>query len=395
MAYQKLKLTKRAVEAIEPESKDLLVWDADLPGFGLRVTPKGRRSYIVAYRTNTGQQRRPTLGQHGVLTTDEARAEARRMLRAVSLGGDPVGEEKAAKGGITMAGFSKEFLEKHAFVKKKARSADGDRRNLENHVLPRLGSKPVISIERKDIAKLHHDMRETPGAANRVVALLSKMFNLAEQWGYRPDNSNPCRHIEKYKERKIERYLTGEELGRLGAALRSAETENDFAPSALAAIRLLMFTGCRKEEILSLEWRFVDLESRCLRLPDSKTGAKVVYLNEAALAVLESVERQADNPYIIVGNKPGTRLVSLKRPWEHIRNAADISDVRIHDLRHCFASIGAASGLGLPIVGALLGHKDTSTTQRYAHLDANPLRDANELIGQKLCNLIEKTNIPI
>jgi integrase len=228
-------------------------------------------------------------------------------------------------------------------------------------------------------------MRSTPGAANRVLALLSKMFNLAERWGLRPDHTNPCRHVERYVERKMERFLSPEELARLGAALAAAERGETEMPSAIAAVRLLAFTGARAGEVLGLRWEHVDLQSGCLRLPMSKTGRKVIHLNEPAIGVLaELAERKTDNPWVIEGAKPGSPLVNIRKPWHRLREAAGLPDVRLHDLRHSFASVAVAGGLSLPVIGALLGHSQPATTARYAHLAADPLRAAAEAVGTRL-----------
>ena len=213
---------------------------------------------------------------------------------------------------------------------------------------------------------------------------MSKMLNLAERWGLRPDGSNPCRHVEKYAERKIERFLSAEELARLGEALLEAERTQTELPSVVAAIRLLLLTGCRFSEIITLRWDEVDLERKCLRLRDSKTGAKTVHLSEPAIEVLQSVDREPGNPFVIVGAKPGSHLVNLRKPWCRIRASAGLDDVRIHDLRHSFASVAVAGGLSLPMIGALLGHSQPATTQRYAHLAGDPLRQATNLIGGRI-----------
>ncbi len=222
----------------------------------------------------------------------------------------------------------------------------------------------VATVTRADVTRLHYAMRQTPGAANRALALLSKMFNLAEKWSLRPDGSNPCRHVEKNAERKIERFLSPEEFACLGDVLVEAERTQTVLPSALAAIRLLAFTGCRLSEVLTLRWDWVDWERGCLRLPDSKTGQKTLYLGAPALDVLSRIERQPDNPFVITGRNPNTHLVNLRKPWHRIRKKAGLDGVRIHDLRHSFASFGAGAGLSLPMIGKLLGHTQAQTTAR-------------------------------
>ncbi len=379
-----VKLLKRVVEAVKPGDRDRILWDSELKGFGLKVTPKGKRVYFVYYRTHDGQQRRPKIGNHGAVTCEQARETAQQWLAEAAKGSDPSAIRKAKKEAPLVAVLAERYMREHAHMKKKPRSAQSDESNLRNHVLPALGTKKVAAVTRVDIGKLHHAMKDRPGAGNRVLALLSKMFNLAEKWGLRPDGSNPCRHVERYPERKMERFLSVEEMGRLGGALAEAEHARTEMPSAIAAIRLLAFTGCRLSEVLALRWNDVDLERSCLRLPDSKTGSKVVRLSPPALAVLNAIERQEGNAYVIAGREPGSHLVYLQKPWVRICKRARLEGVRLHDLRHSFASVGAASGLSLPMIGALLGHRQPATTQRYAHLADDPLRQANDVIGERI-----------
>jgi len=240
----------------------------------------------------------------------------------------------------------------------------------------------------------HHDLRPTPIAANRVLALLTTMFNLAEEWGLRPDGTSPCRHIKKYKEHKRERFLSEQELARLGSTL--TKKEGTVPPSVIGAIRLLIFTGARLNEILTLQWVYVDLEQGTARLADSKTGAKTIHLNPPARAVIEGLPHTKDNPYVLPGVRPGSHLANIHHTWFEIRDAAKLENVRLHDLRHAFASFGVSSGLGLPIIGGLLGHTQTATTARYAHLSNDPLKQAAELIGQKISAAMTGTpNAPV
>ena len=234
------------------------------------------------------------------------------------------------------------------------------------------------------MARFHHDLRERPYQANRALGVLSKMMNLAEAWGLRSDGSNPCRHVKKYREEKRERYLTKEELRRLGVTLADAERRKTESPFALTAIGLLTLTGARLSEILTLRWEYVDLANSVLRLPDSKTGAKEVYLNEAAIKLLRKMPRMVSNPYVIAGKKDGSRLINLQKAWRRIRAAANLNDMRIHDLRHSFASVAAGTGMSLPMIGKLLGHSQPATTARYAHLADDPIRAASNLIGTEI-----------
>ena len=215
------------------------------------------------------------------------------------------------------------------------------------------------------------------------------MMNLAEAWGLRTEGTNPCRHVKKYPENKRERYLTKDELQRLGATLADAERDNTETPFTLAALGLLILTGARLTEILTLKWQYVDLAGGVLRLPDSKTGAKPIYLNDAAIKVLRGVPLMVGNPFVIAGKKRGARLINLQKPWRRIRAAARLHNVRIHDLRHSFASIGAGAGMSLTVIGKLLGHTQAVTTQRYAHLAADPIRAASNLIGSEISEAME------
>ena len=268
--------------------------------------------------------------------------------------------------------------------RKKRLSVENDERLLRLYVRPALGPRKVRGLTTADVARLHFDLRIKPIQANRTLALLSKMLNLAERWQHRPPHSNPCRGIERYPENKRKRYLTGAELARLGEALAAAERDGAEHPSAVLALRLLALTGCRRSEILTLRWQEVDMARRCLVLADSKTGAKEVPIGAAALKVLASAQRAEGNPYVCWGAREGGHLVGLQRAWDRLRRAAGIGDVRLHDIRHSFASVGAGAGLGLPVIGALLGHTQAATTQRYAHLQADPLKVAADRISGEI-----------
>ncbi|HAU29491.1 MAG TPA: integrase [Rhodospirillaceae bacterium] len=385
-----VKLTKRVIDSAKAGTKDTILWDTDLKGFGCKITPAGHKVYFCYYRTKGGQQRRPKIGDHGVLTCEEAREVAKRWLAEAGIGGDPGGSLQAQKTQITFDAFADQYLEQHARTKKKASSVAADERNLNNHIRPMFGKLPIAAIGRMDVVCFHQKMKGKPGAANRCLALLSKMFNLAELWGFRPDNSNPCRHVSKYPERKLERYLTKEEFKGLGAQLQEKKLEKGMGPIIAAIIELLIFTGCRRDEILTLKWDDVSCNDRCLYLKDSKTGAKIVHLNSLALDVLQGLKLTQDNPFVFPGEKPGQHFAGIEKAWQRLRKKINLSDVRLHDLRHSFASVAASSGINLPMIGALLGHREVSTTQRYAHLSADPLRQANEEIGKKIAKAMRK-----
>jgi len=382
------KLTKRVVDAASPCERDGYLWDDDLKGFGLKITPAGRKVYLIQYRIGgrKGRTRRVTIGQHGTLTPDEARSQAKRLLGLVASGRDPAGDRDKAKAELNFGPVLEQFLSEHADTKLKASSAGEYRRLARLYVLAAFGQRRIGDIKRSDVAHFHHDLKDKPYQANRSLALLSKFFNWCEKHGLRPDGTNPCRHVEKYKERKRERFLSEAELARLGEALREAEQSQTASPWVIAAIRLLTLTGGRLSEILTLEWNHVDLDGQQLRLPDSKTGQKSIYLNAPALEVLTNIPRIEGNPFVICGEKSGAHLVNLQKPWRRIRKAAGLEDVRIHDLRHSFASVAAGGGTSLPVIGALLGHSQPQTTQRYAHLSADPLKAASDAIGKRIAD---------
>jgi integrase len=378
------KLTKKVIDALEPGEHDYVEWDDQLKGFGLRVWPSGKKTFILMYRSKKGQARKMTLGQYGKLTPDQARDAAKQALGDVAAGGDPAMDRSEARHGDTMADLAKDYIERHARPHKKPTSVEADCRFFNRIILPYFGKRKVKDITRADIGKFHHAHQSTPVQANRCLSLLSKLFSLAEEWGLRPEQTNPCKHVQRYKERKIERYLSNEEMTMLGQTLAEVEADASEMSSAILAIRLLLLTGCRVSEILSLQWADVDLEAGLLRLKDSKTGPKDVPIPLPAVDVFLHAPRLADNPFVCFGAKEKARLIGIEKIWRRIRAKAGLSDVRLHDLRHNFASVAAAAGLGLPIIGALLGHSQAQTTQRYAHLSMDPLKAASDEVARRI-----------
>lgn len=381
------KLTKRVIDAAEIQAAEYFIWDDELPGFALRVLPSGRKGYIVQYRAGR-RSRRMSLGPSTVLTCEQARTRAIGIIAAARNGDDPAAERDAERKTITVKELAERFDKEHVSVRVKETTAKGYRRLIERTILPALGRHRVTEVTRADIAKLHHDLRHIPYEANRCLEVISKMFSLAEMWGLRPDGSNPRKHIKKYAEEKRERFLSPAELKRVGDVLREMEDEGIELSSAIAAARLLILTGCRLGEIMTLQWEHVDLAGRALRLPTSKTGAKVVHLGQPAIDVLTGIKKVDKNPWVIVGTLPGARLTDLQPFWQRVRARAGLKDVRIHDLRHTFASTAVASGQGLPMIGKLLGHTQVQTTARYAHLAADPVRTAADAVANTLSNAL-------
>jgi integrase len=379
------KITKRLLDSLPvPAAGEVKVWDIELRGFVVRVRASGRRWFAVEWMRER-RTRRMSLGEYGAVTVDQARDKARKILGRVAHGDDPAAERADARSAPSLADLARRYLDEHAGPKKKRSSVEGDERNLRLYVLPALGRRKVAAIGLKDVADLHHGLRSKPVQANRVLALVSKMLNLAETWGLRPLHSNPCPRIGRFRESRRDRFLSGAELRRLGDALVAVEKNGSEDPAAVLAIRLLLLTGARRDEILGLRWQDVDLATGTLNLPDSKTGKKSIPLGPAAVALLVSAPRLEGNPHVIPGRRRSdARFVGLQRPWARIRARAGLGDVRLHDLRHSFASVGVAANLGLPVLGAILGHRHPATTARYAHLDDDPRRAAAARISNQI-----------
>ena len=382
------KLTKRVVDAADIKDTEHFVWDDELPGFGLRVLPSGGKRYVVQYRAGR-RSRRITLGPSTVLTCEQARSRALTIIAATKNGGDPAAKRDADRRAITVKELADRFDNEHIALRLKESTAKGYRRMLERVIVPALGRHRVTEVTRADVAKIHHDLRHIPYDANRSLEIISKMFNLAEMWGVRPDGSNPRKHIRKYPEEKRERFLSPAELRRVGEVLREMEQEGIELSCCIAAVRLLILTGCRLGEIMTLQWEHVDIPGTALRLPDSKTGAKVVHLGQPAVELLEKVPRIEKNPWVIVGTKPNARLTDLQPFWQRVRARAGLKDVRIHDLRHTFASTAVAAGQGLPMIGKLLGHTQVQTTARYAHLATDPIKLAANHVSTEIAILLK------
>jgi integrase len=407
------RITKRVVDSLSPRAKEFAVWDSKLPGFGVRVRPSGTMSYVVVYRAGAGRGapvRRFTIANVGKTEPEAARTRAKAILGAVAHGRDPAREKAAERTTITLAGLADRFMSEHVEQKRKPGTAAFYRHLFDKIIKPELGATKADKVTRAQVARLHGQLRATPFQANRVLAVIGSMYAFAGRSGVVPEAMNPARRIEPFKEHRRERFLTGEELERLGSAIRHAEARGvpwtvdekklkakhlpkpnnrltKIGPFAAAAIRLLLFTGCRLREILHLKWEHVDLERGLLFLPESKSGRKTVILNAPAMAVLDGLDRVG--PYVVLGDDPEKPRADLKRPWAAVSKRAGLEGVRLHDLRHTYASIGAGGGLGLPIIGRLLGHTQSDTTARYAHLDNDPLRRASEAIGGRIAAALD------
>ena len=417
------KLTKKTVDAAtsNPAGRDRFVWDTDIKGFGLKVPPSGSKSYVLQYRNGEGRSRRYTIGKHGSpWTCDDARTRAITLLRGIATGGDPLAEKATAKSVVTVADLADLYLAEGPAEKpnKKARSWEADRSNIGRHIKPLLGRRPVKQLTSADLSRFQADVaagksaldektgprgralvRGGKASAARTLAVLKAMLEFGVRRKMLP--ANPAKGVKLYKIESRERFLVDREVIVLAEALAVMEEECSITDTMANAIRLLLLTGARKQEIATLQWAWVDLDRACLRLPDSKTGAKVVPLAAAALEILASLPRTS--PYVLPSSRSRGPIVGLQRIWDAVRKRAtelarqraveageladrapDLSKVRIHDLRHSFASFAVSDGASLLMVGKVLGHRQASTTEIYAHLADDPLKAVADRTGAKI-----------
>ena len=376
-------LSTRAVGKLKVH-KDTVFWDRELTGFGVRVYPTGSKVYIAQARGPEGPKR-VAVGRHGVIHADEARKRAALIIARVKAGEEAIPKPLKPETGPTVAELAERYLTEYVAVRCKPSTAASMRSVVQGRILPALGKTPLAAVERIHVAELHRSLYETPAVANMAVGILSAMYRQAEAWGLVPEGaSNPCRSIVKYRERKRERFLTDEEFNRLAKVLDDVETKGGASAFAVAAIRLLALTGCRRSEVLTLRWEYVSLKEAELRLPDSKTGAKVIPLPPQAAELLAGLSRTSGSPWVIPGRKPGTHLKNLADAWRVVCSRAGLEGVRLHDLRHSYASRALALGESLPMIGRLLGHSRMETTARYAHLARESAQEAAERVAASI-----------
>ena len=407
-----IRITKSTVDSAMPGATRYVLWDISIPGFGLQVAPSGLKTFVLRYRSRHkfAQKRFVLLGRFGPVTAEQARRKATEILGQVATGGDPAFErQQASQAALTFGDACDRFLRQHVSAKRKPGTHGLYNHIIEKKLKPQLGIRNILKVSRQDVVQLHYSMKATPVIANRAIAVLATMYSWCGRVGLIDETVNPAKGIEKFRETSKERYLSRAEMGRLGRALAEAETTGfEYAfdptkpkskhgakpgerrvvqsPQAVAAIRLLILTGCRVGEVLNLRWSEVDFDRGMLHLPDSKSGKKTVLIGRPALEVIQTLPR--DGEFVISGTDPEKRRVDLKRPWEAIKRRAGLHDVRLHDLRHSFASVGAGAGLGLHIVGKLLGHSQSRTTARYAHLADDPLKRAAEIVSNQIADVL-------
>jgi integrase len=403
------KLTKRITDEAKACETRFFVWDDELPGFGLLVLPSGVKSFVLQYRNLAGRSRRYTIGRYGVMTVDEARTVARQALVKVEGGGDPVAARQSYRQAPTMNDLFDRYLKEHVAVHNQLSTQKDVAALIEKHLRPRMGAIKANDVKRADLAKVHHAMRETPRRANIALAILSKVLSLAELWGARPENSNPCGLIPRYPENHRKRFLNASEVQKLGEALVEAETfglpwhikgeklkhlakeENRrtlLSWQVVAAIRLLLLTGARLTEVITLKWTDIDTQAGTMALPDKKGGKREPHpVASAALALIASLPRKKGSPYLFPRDSDPKRPISsevMENGWQRLRWHCDMEDVRLHDLRHTVGTYAAQAGVSGFIVRDLLRHRNITTTGRYANFDSDPVRNVSNIVGERI-----------
>lgn len=390
------RFTEAFVTALKPDGRDRILSDAH-PGFGVRVTPKGTKIFI-AQAYVAGRRRRITIGFHPTMAVAQAREEALQALADMRRGSDPTLERKArlraatAKE-MTVSELGEKWLADYVRPKLKPRTIFDYEKILAHHIKPTLGHLSVARISRDDVNRLHVAMAKTPRRANYTVTVLRALVNFAIDLNLRPPASNPARRIKMYRERVVERFLSEAEIAKAADAIKQAERQGRISPHGAAGLRLALFTGARSGEITAIEWKHINWDRRFIRLPDSKGNEpRTIHLSDAALEVLETLPRIG--PYVVAGAKPDEPLKNLRRGWEIARTIAGLDDVRLHDLRHSYASLAAGRGITLQMIGKLLGHKVAATTQRYAHLTRDGAAAVNDELGAAMEAAIAKETPP-
>lgn len=386
----KIKLAKSTVDAAEITGNDYELRDTIVPGFLCKVTAHGRKVFMLQYRTNWGERRKPKIGQFGELTVEQARAIAQDWLADVRKGNDPSAAKLAARMAPTVKELCGQFIEEYSRPRNKPSTVDTYQGQIDRYIIPALGKLKVPDVTRAHITALMRDLARIAVTANRVMACLRKMFNMAEVWGYRPDGSNPCRHVPKYREDGETRYIVNDELGRLYTYLDRADAEGLEHPTLTLAVRLQFEFSARMSEIRKLEWAWVDFENRRVCWPDSKTGDISKPMSEAAYQLLSNAHRIDDSPYVcpaIFDSKEPLPEGTYYNAWKRILERAKVPHVGTHGIRHRAATDIANSGVPIKVGMALTAHKTVTMFMTYVHTEDDPVRAA----ADKVANLRRDT----
>ena len=382
----KIKLTKSAVDAAQPQAEAVELRDTLVPGFLCKITPAGRKVFMLQYRTNAGERRKPALGLYGELTVEQARSLAQEWLAQVRRGGDPAAEKAEARQAPTVADLCKKFMEDYSKKRNKLSTQAGYQAVINRNIIPLLGRKKVQDVKRPDIAGLMEKLSYKQTEANKVFSVLRKMFNMAEVWGYRPDGTNPCRHVPMFPAGKSTHLISDEEMGNLFRQLDKIESEGLENYVIPLGIRLQFEFAGRRSEIIALEWNWVDLQNRRVVWPDSKTGGMSKPMSEEAYRLLSTAPRQEGSRYVLPSpSHAGKHLTTGEYygGWSRALKAAGATHVGTHGIRHRSATDIANSGIPVKVGMALTAHKTVVMFMRYVHTEDKPVRDAAELVANR------------
>lgn len=382
----KIKLTKTTVDAATFGAKEYELRDTVVPGFLLKITPAGRKVFMVQYRTNAGERRKPAIGRFGELTVEQARSIAQDWLADVRKGKDPSAEKAAARNASSVKDLCAKFIEDYSKPKNRPRTVESNQGYIDRHIIPRLGILKVREVKRSDVSSLVTRMKKTPVTANRVLSCLRKMFNMAEIWGFRDDGTNPCRHIPKYPENGKTRLITDDEMVRLFSYLERADVEGLEHPFLTLGIRLQFAFAARMSEITSMEWGWVDFAKRRVVWPDSKTGEISKPMSEDVVALLMNAPRLQGSPYVVPSIFKADRpmsAITYSRGWKRVLERADVPHVGTHGIRHRATTEIANSGVPVKVGMQLTAHKTVTQFMRYVHTEDDPVRAAAETVASR------------
>ncbi len=382
----KIKLTKSAVDAAQPQAQAIELRDTLVPGFLCKVTPAGRKVFMLQYRTNAGERRKPALGLFGELTVEQARSLAQEWLAQVRRGGDPAADKAEARQAPTVEELCKKFMEDYSKRRNKPSTRVGYQGVINRCIIPLLGRKKVHDVKRPDVAGLMEKLSYKQTEANKAFSILRKMFNMAEVWGYRPDGTNPCRHVPMFPAGKSTHLISDDDMGKLFRQLDKIEAEGLENYVIPLAIRLQFEFAARRSEIVTLEWEWVDLENRRVVWPDSKTGGMSKPMSEEAYRLLSTAPRLEGNPYVLPSPRHSEQHLTTGEyygGWCRALKAAGATHVGTHGIRHRSATDIANSGIPVKVGMALTAHKTVVMFMRYVHTEDDPVREAAELVANR------------
>lgn len=382
----KIKLTKSVVDGAAFRAKEYELRDTVVPGFLLKVTPAGRKIFMLQYRTNAGERRKPAMGRFGELTVEQARSIAQDWLADVRKGKDPGAEKAALRNAPSVKELCTKFIEDYSKPKNRPRTVESNQGYIDHHIVPTLGTLKVREVTRSEVSSLITRMKKTPVAANRVLSCLRKMFNMAEVWGLREDSTNPCRHIPKYPEKGKTRLITDDEMVRLFGYLERADAEGLEHPFLTLGIRLQFAFAARMSEIISMDWDWVDFVNRRVVWPDSKTGEISKPMSEDIIALLSNAPRLEGSPYVVPSifkPKRPMSAITYSRGWKRVLERAEVPHVGTHGIRHRATTEIANSGVPVKVGMQLTAHKTVTQFMRYVHTEDDPVRAAAETVASR------------